>query len=122
MWAWAETEGQLFPSHSLAQEALRLQLLHGLSNVLRMPAAGAQYVLHDAAAVTGMCLVGGRSVAASSLVASCDASGALHVWSLGSGEQTHYLREAPGPRGGPLGQLRCRGEGAHKGGLSGLAI
>ena len=71
--------------------------------------AGAQYVLHDTAPVTGMCLAGGGGVAAPSLMASCDASGALHVWSLGSGEQLHCLREAPGGRA-PLGKLRSRGK------------
>ena len=74
--------------------------------------AGAQYVQHDSAPVTGMCLVGGAGAAAPSLVASCDASGALHVWSLASGEQAYCLREAPGgsrAANASLAQLRCRG-------------
>lgn len=64
-------------------------------------------MLHDSAPVVSMCLVGCGGAASTPQVASCDASGALHVWSLKRGEQTLCLREAPWVR--PSLQLQCRG-------------
>lgn len=90
---------------------------------------GAQYALHDSAAVVSMCLVGGARAGASSdcHVASCDAAGTLHVWRLGSGEPRYLLGESlshgalalkrgrklkpAGKEGGRSGRLREAGLG-----------
>ncbi|GAB4814854.1 hypothetical protein N2152v2_001900 [Parachlorella kessleri] len=69
---------------------------------------GAQYSRHDSTPVTSMCLLGARAAAAPSYAASCDASGALHVWALATGEQAWCLAE-PTARLPSMGQLRCKG-------------
>lgn len=88
------------------------QSLMCLSISLTMTTAEVQYAGHMSP-VADLCWLGSTTAGSSPHMASCDASGSLHIWSTATGATRLILREPGGStdrqsaQTGPTGMLQC---------------